>query len=80
MRDFRRLLKYLKPHLGLFVVANAAMIVGALLESARLALIVPVFDQGLAANGTKTPTLFGLEKIIPDSGVEAWTTIAVLML
>ncbi|MBC7796342.1 MAG: ABC transporter ATP-binding protein, partial [Pyrinomonadaceae bacterium] len=51
-----------------------------LLESARLALIVPVFDQGLAANGTKTPTLFGLEKIIPDSGVEAWTTIAVLML
>lgn len=78
MQDFRRLLKYLKPHLPIFLVAFAAMIAVGLLESARLALIVPVFDQVLG-EGKKTPTLFGLEQYVPSGGVEAWTTIALLL-
>lgn len=82
MQDFLRLLKYIKPHFAVFIAAFVAMILVGLLENARLALIVPVFNQvlktGVEAN--QTETLFGLQRIIPHSGVEAWATIAVLML
>lgn len=79
MRDFRRLLKYLLPHAGTFAIATFAMIVVALLETATGALIVPIFDQAFAQGGHRTPTLFGLEKIIPPSGLAAWRTIALLL-
>ena len=81
MQDLRRLLKYLKPHLGLFSLATVAMLLVGLLEIATGALIVPIFDQALAgANGQRSPTLFGLQKIIPASGLPAWRTIAILLL
>ena len=79
MRDLRRLLRYLLPHTGTFVVATFAMIVVGLLESATGALIVPIFDQAFAQGGHRTPTLFGLEKIIPPSGLAAWRGIALLL-
>jgi ATP-binding cassette, subfamily B, bacterial MsbA len=56
------------------------MVAVGLLESARLALIVPVFNQVLSTGGKQSETLFGLEKLIPNSGVEAWATIAALLL
>ncbi|MEP6925770.1 MAG: ABC transporter ATP-binding protein [Pyrinomonadaceae bacterium] len=57
------------------------MIAVGLLEIARIALVTPVFDQVLTAEGGKrSETLFGLQKLIPQSGVEAWTTIAALLL
>ena len=69
MRDLRRLLKYLLPHSGTFAVATFAMIVVGVLESAMGALIVPIFDQAFAQGaGHRTPTLFGLQRIIPASG------------
>ncbi|HEX8567125.1 MAG TPA: ABC transporter ATP-binding protein [Pyrinomonadaceae bacterium] len=83
MQDFRRLLKYLKPHLGIFIVAFAAMAAVGLLESARLALIVPVFNQALAVGGEtakRSETLFNLQDYIPESGIEAWATIAGFLL
>lgn len=82
MQDFRRLLKYLKPNLLTFVVAFAAMIVGAVFETARLALIKPVFDQVLASGdeARKSEALFGFENWIPATGVEAWSIIALLFL
>jgi subfamily B ATP-binding cassette protein MsbA len=81
MRDFRRLLKYLRPHAGLFTFAFVTMIIVGLLETARLALVAPVFDQGLSAGeGRKTQTLFNLQNYIPSGGVEAWTTIALFFL
>ena len=82
MQDFRRLLKYLKPHLGIFLFAFVAMAAVGLLESARLALIVPVFNQVLAGGGEakRSETLFNLQNYIPESGVEAWATIAALLL
>lgn len=81
MRDFRRLLKYLKPHRGTFVIATLAMLVVALLEGAIGALIVPIFDQALAQKGgQRTETLFGLQRIIPESGLAAWRTVAILLL
>src|SRR5206468_5497551 len=81
MRDLRRLLKYLLPHTGIFLFATVAMIVVGILESAIGALIVPIFDQAFAqGSGHRTPTLFGLQRIIPASGLAAWRTIALLLL
>src|SRR5260370_21974851 len=85
MRDLRRLLKYLLPHAGTFAIATFAMIVGALLESATLALTIPIVDQALtpvSGHRTVIPTAtpFALEKIIPPSGLAAWRTIALLLI
>ncbi len=80
MRDLRRLLKYLVPHTGTFVIATLAMVVVSLLETAIGALIVPIFDQAFARNGQRTETLFGLQKLIPASGLAAWRTIALLLI
>ncbi|MCA1594478.1 MAG: hypothetical protein LC754_17995, partial [Acidobacteria bacterium] len=83
MRDLRRLLVYLKPHGGKFTLATVAMLAGGLLQSAIGALIVPIFDQALRQGGSqteRTPTLFGLQHFIPDSGFAAWRTIALLLI
>ncbi|HYV25357.1 MAG TPA: ABC transporter ATP-binding protein [Pyrinomonadaceae bacterium] len=80
MRDLRRLLKYLLPHTGSFIIATVAMVAVALLEAATGALVVPVFSQALArGQAQRTPTLFGLQHLIPPSGLAAWRTIAVLL-
>jgi len=80
MRDFRRLLRYLLPHVGTFAIATFAMVAGALLESATLALVIPIVDQALTpGGGQRTPTPFGLERLIPPSGLAAWRTIALLL-
>lgn len=81
MRDLRRLLRYLLPHAGTFAIATFAMIAGALLESATLALVIPIVDQALTpGGGQRTSTPFGLEKLIPPSGLAAWRTIALLLM
>ncbi|HEV7375900.1 MAG TPA: ABC transporter transmembrane domain-containing protein [Pyrinomonadaceae bacterium] len=80
MQDLQRLLKYLKPHMGMFSLATLAMLLVGLLESAIGALIVPIFDQAFAGeNGQRTATLFGLQNFIPTSGLAAWRTIAILL-
>lgn len=57
------------------------MLLVGLLESAIGGLIVPIFDQAFAqGDGQRTPTLFGLQHIIPQSGLEAWKTISILLL
>lgn len=86
MQEFRRLLKYLKPNLLAFVIAFAAMIVGALFETARLGLLKPIFEQVLPlGDSTEKSSFFGIEKYVPQSwlptsSVDAWSTIAVLLL
>ncbi|MGZ5437484.1 MAG: ABC transporter ATP-binding protein [Pyrinomonadaceae bacterium] len=80
MRDLRRLLKYLLPHAGIFAIATMAMVVVSVLEAAIGALIVPIFDQAFARAGQQTPTLFGLQRLIPASGLAAWRTIAILLI
>jgi len=80
MRDLRRLLRYLLPHTGTFVIATFAMIVVAVLETATSALIVPIFDQAFAHGSVHaTATPFGLQRIIPPSGLAAWRMIALLL-
>jgi ATP-binding cassette, subfamily B, bacterial MsbA len=80
MQDLRRLLKYLLPHSGTFVIATFAMIVVSVLESAILALVVPIFNQAFAQSGQQSSTLFGLQKLIPPSGLAAWRMIALLLI
>jgi subfamily B ATP-binding cassette protein MsbA len=82
MKEYRRLLKYLRPHLFIFVLAFVAMIFGALFESAIGALIVPIFDNAFNGGaGQNSSTLFGLHKIIPDNDwYRAWIVIASLLL
>ena len=63
------------------MVATFAMLLVGLLESAIGALIVPIFDQAFSqGNGHQTATLFGLQRLIPESGVAAWKTISVLLI
>ena len=80
MHDLRRLLKYLKPHWLIFLLATFSMLVVGLLESAIGGLIVPIFDQAFSQTGQRTPTLFGLQHLIPQSGLAAWKTISILLL
>jgi subfamily B ATP-binding cassette protein MsbA len=82
MKDFQRLLKYLRPHLLIFVLAFVAMVLGALFEVAVGALIAPIFDNAFyGSTGQKSATLFNLHKIIPQNDwYQAWFVISVLML
>jgi ATP-binding cassette, subfamily B, bacterial MsbA len=83
MQDLRRLLTYLRPHWGKFTLATVAMLVGALLQSAINALVVPIFDQALGGThgtGQHSKTLFALQRLIPDSGYAAWRSIAILLI
>ncbi|MGI8788623.1 MAG: ABC transporter ATP-binding protein [Pyrinomonadaceae bacterium] len=80
MQEFRRLLKYLRPHYATFVSAIAAMILTALFETATLALLVPIFNQFLPATAKTSATLFNLQKYIPkDDWYQAWLTISLLL-
>jgi subfamily B ATP-binding cassette protein MsbA len=57
------------------------MVLVGLLETAIGGLIVPIFDQAFAqGGGHRTATLFGLEQLIPDSGLAAWKTISLLLI
>jgi len=57
------------------------MLLVGVLESAIGALIVPIFDQAFSqGSGHQTATLFGLQRLIPESGVAAWKTISVLLI
>jgi subfamily B ATP-binding cassette protein MsbA len=58
------------------------MIVVSLLETATSALVVPIFDQVFSPEGSakKTQTLFNLQNLIPESGIAAWRTIALLLI
>src|SRR6266850_1291299 len=81
MRDLKRLLRYIKPHWETFALATFAMFLVGLLEIAIGSLIVPIFDQALTkGSGQRTQTLFGLQHLIPDSGLAAWKTISLLMI
>lgn len=81
MNDFRRLLKYLKPHLPIFFLALLAMVFVAVFETAIGGLLVPIFDQFLVKSDSQTATLFNLQKYIPkDDWFRAWIMISVLLL
>lgn len=81
MKDFRRLLKYLKPHLPKFFIAFMAMVFVAIFETAIGALLVPIFDQFLVKSNQQTSTLYNIHNYIPkDDWFQAWIWISGLLL
>ncbi len=81
MDDLKRMLKYVRPYWLTFAFAFAAMIMGAVCETAVGALLVPVFDQFMQSAGKGSTTIFSLDKLIPgDDWYRAWITISALML
>ncbi len=83
MNDFKRLLKYLRPHLPIFIVALIAMFLTALFETATGALLVPLIDQFQPNIPKNTSTLFGLQNFIPnvkDDWYSAWIMISIFLI
>ena len=81
MHDLRRLLKYLKPHWPTFTLATFAMLLVGVLGTAIGGLIVPIFDQAFVqGGGQRTPTIFGLQHLIPEDPLDAWQSISILLL
>ena len=81
MHDLRRLLKYLRPHWPIFTLAILAMVLVGLLETAIAGLIVPIFDQAFVQGlGQRTPTVFGLQHLIPREPLGAWKMISILLI
>lgn len=81
MEEIKRLLKYLRPHLPLFIIAIAAMVLTALLETAIGALLVPLVDQFESPGKESSSTIFNLQELIPrDDWYQAWLMIASLLL
>jgi subfamily B ATP-binding cassette protein MsbA len=81
MKEFKRLLKYLRPHLLTFVLAIVAMLFVALFESAIGAMLVPLFDQFLPSAAQNSETLFGLQNFIPENDwYQAWIMISVFLI
>ncbi len=82
MKDFKRLLKYLRPHYFTFAAAVVAMIFVALFETALGALITPIFNLAFNFGQTVTSTTpFNLQTWIPqDDWYQAWMTISALLL
>ncbi len=81
MKDFKRLLKYLRPYWLIFTIAAVAMVVGAALETATGALLVPIFDQFSENPSQESKTLFDLHSLIPrNDWFRAWVMISVLLL
>ena len=57
------------------------MVLVGLLESAIGALIVPIFDQAFVQGaGSRTATLFGLQRLIPEEPLGAWKIISILLI
>jgi ATP-binding cassette, subfamily B, bacterial MsbA len=81
MTDFKRLLKYLRPHWLIFVVAVVAMVLAAVFETAIGALLVPILNQFSPELSKESKTLFDLHSLIPQNDwIRAWIMISLLLL
>ncbi len=51
MRDFFRLLRFLKPHLGIFALAIALMFISAIFDGVQIAPAIPMIDNVFTGQG-----------------------------
>lgn len=84
MQDFKRLLKYLRPHSSKFSFAVVAMIIGGICETAQMALLIPIIRRFAPEmqEAKVTQSFFdigGFDKFIPTDWFSAWITIACLL-
>jgi ATP-binding cassette, subfamily B, bacterial MsbA len=82
MQDFKRLLKYLRPHWLTFVFAIIAMLLGGFFESAMLDLLAPIFNQFFNPDSThQTATIYNLQRFIPQNDwFGAWLAISAMLI
>jgi subfamily B ATP-binding cassette protein MsbA len=81
MKDFARLLQYVRPHWLAFAFALMAMLIGAFFETATGALLVPIFGQFYPGGSAQSETLFYLQRFIPQQPwYQAWLAISALLL
>ncbi|MBI4468772.1 MAG: ATP-binding cassette domain-containing protein [Acidobacteria bacterium] len=85
MGDVRRLLKYLRPYLGSFLLALILMAAGALLEGAIRALLIPILDNlslagGFPAQGLKPSNLLNFGRFLPSDIHRAMLWIAISLI
>ncbi len=81
MQDFKRLLKYVRPHWLTFVFAIVAMVLVALFETAVGGLLVPIFGQFLPGSAKASETVFDLHRFVPkEPWQQAWIAISALLL
>ena len=81
MKDFRILLKNLKPYAGLFAIAFLLMTLVGLFEAGRTALLKSIIDELPGASKGPTTGLAGIvdaRNYLPH-GVEALPVIAALL-
>src|SRR6185436_8114512 len=85
MKEFARLLGFLKPYRAIFALSVVLMIATGLLDGATGLLLVPIFDlmtpQQAAGHGGVSGALGFLElkRYLPSGGAEAWGTIALML-
>jgi subfamily B ATP-binding cassette protein MsbA len=83
MQDFKRLLKYLRPHWLAFVLAVLAMIVGGIFETAVGTMLVPIirtFAPQLTANSDDFLWIENFLAFDPNDWLAAWLTISGLLI
>lgn len=81
MQDFKRLLKYVRPHWLTFALACIAMVLVAAFETATGALLIPLFEQFMPVAGSEAKAPFDLNSLIPkDDWYRAWLVIASLLI
>ncbi|MBL7084835.1 MAG: ATP-binding cassette domain-containing protein [Candidatus Omnitrophica bacterium] len=51
MKDFLKLLRFIKPHLGIFALAVACMFMSALFDGAQIAPAIPMIDNVFTGEG-----------------------------
>jgi subfamily B ATP-binding cassette protein MsbA len=81
MKEFKRLFKYLRPHLPSFGLAIVAMIFVAVFETAVGAMLIPIFNQFMPPAAQNSQALNYLQNLIPkDDWYRGWLIISVLLL
>jgi subfamily B ATP-binding cassette protein MsbA len=83
MKEFARLLGFLKPYRALFALSVVLMIATGLLDGATGLLLVPIFDlmasQPATGGVSGALTFLDLKRYLPLGGAEAWGTIALML-
>lgn len=81
MQDLKRLLRYVRPYLPLFVIALVAMVFVAVFETAIGAMLVPITEQFIGCTDVKARAPFDLNAIVPkDDWYRAWMVIGGLLM
>lgn len=81
MQDFKRLLKYVRPHWLTFAFACFAMVLVAAFETATGALLIPLFEQFMPVTGAEAKAPFDVHSLIPkDDWYRAWVVIGSLLI